>query len=297
MIDPIIVSFELFGRTFSLYWYGLIIALSVMIGAFIAEREIIRRKGPEGHIWDLLIWVVPAGIVGARLWFVLNDIAGGGTFFTEDPGRVFRITEGGLHIYGAIVGGMIAAVYYTRRYKLDFWLLLDAIAPTLLIAQAFGRIGNFINQELYGPPTDLPWGATIAAENRIFPWTDLEAFPVETTRFHPTYFYEMIWNLLLAALILFLVSRLGKRLKPGAVFYMWMVAEGAGRFWIEYFRPDQPLIPGTGLSYSRLVAILLAVFGTVLLLARLGRIKLPFSTGPEDYLTKNLKWKDKSKAK
>jgi phosphatidylglycerol:prolipoprotein diacylglycerol transferase len=294
LIDPVIFSFELFGRTFSLYWYGLIIALSVMIGAIIAEREITRRSGPAGHIWDLLIWVVPSGIAGARLWYVLNDIAGGSTYYSDEPGRIFRIWEGGLHIYGAVLGGLIAAYYYTRRHNLDLWLLMDALAPTLLIAQGFGRIANFINQELYGPPTDLPWGVKIAEQNRLFPWTDIVEFPVETTRFHPTFFYESIWNILMAVLILWLVRRFASQLLPGAAFYMWMIAEGVGRVWLEFFRPDQPTIPGTGLSYSRLIAILLALFGTLLLLNRQGKINLRFiKPGPETYKHKDLKWKKK----
>lgn len=292
-MDPVIFSFELFGRTISMYWYGLIIAIAVMIGAFIAEWQIKRRGGPEGHIWDLLIWVVPAGIVGARLWFVLNDIAGGGKYYLTTPWAWLKVWEGGLHIYGAVIGGLIAAYYYCRKNNFDMWMLLDSLAPALLVAQAFGRIANFINQELYGPPTTLPWGVKISAENRIFPWTDLVTYPVETTRFHPTFFYESLWNLVMAGLIIWIVSRYMDKLKPGATFYMWLIAAGVGRFWLEYFRPDQPRIPGTDLSYSRLIAILMALAGIILLLDRLGKIKLAFSTGPKSYKAKDLKWKKK----
>lgn len=295
MIDPIIVSFELFGRTISIHWYGVIIAIAVMIGAFIAERQVARRGGNSEFVWDLIIVVVPAGIVGARLWYVVNDIAGGSTYYTEDPARMFRVWEGGLHIYGAVLFGALAAYWYAKRRNFDFRLLLDALAPTLLIAQAFGRIANFINQELYGPPTDLPWGVQIAAENRIPPWTDLAAFPVETTRFHPTFFYESIWNLLAAGLILWLVRKYGPRLKPGAAFYLWLLLEGIGRVWLEFFRPDQPRIPGTGISYSIVVAGLLALAGVLLLLVRFEKINLAFlSPGPENYqVRKDKKWKAK----
>jgi phosphatidylglycerol:prolipoprotein diacylglycerol transferase len=292
LIDPVLVAFEIFGLSISIHWYGVIIGVSVIIGSLIAEREIVKRGGKEGYVWDLLIWVVPAGIIGARLGYVLNDIAGGTTYFLDDPVRIFKIWEGGLHIYGAIALGLVMVFYYTRRNPFDRWLLLDAVAPTLLIAQAFGRLANFINQELYGPPTDLAWGVKIAAEKRLAPWDDLAAFPVETTTFHPTFFYEMIWNLLAAGLIIWLVRKFGERLKPGTAFYLWMLLEGIGRFWLEYFRPDQPVLPGSAISYSRIVATILAVFGALLLLVRYEKIRLPFlSPGPEKYGLKDRKWK------
>lgn len=294
MIDPVLVDFEIFGLAISIHWYGVIIGISVIIGSLIAEREIVKRGGREGYVWDLLVWVVLGGIIGARLWYVLNDIAGGSTYFLDDPGRMFKVWEGGLHIYGAIALGLVVAFSYTRRHPFDRWLLLDAMAPTLLVAQAFGRLANFINQELYGPPTDLPWGVQIAAENRIAPWNDLTAFPVESTRFHPTFFYEMIWNLLAAAVILLLWRKYKEGLKPGAAFFLWMFFEGLGRFWLEYFRPDQPVIPGTAISYSRIVATLLAVIGALLLLVRYEKIRLPFlSPGPEQYALRDRKWKNK----
>jgi phosphatidylglycerol:prolipoprotein diacylglycerol transferase len=293
LIDPVIVEFQIFGFNIAIHWYGVIIGVSVIIGSLIAEREIVKRGGREGYVWDLLIWVVAGGIVGARLWYVLNDIAGGSTNFLDDPVGIFRIWEGGLHIYGAIALGLIVAFSFTRRHPFDRWLLLDAMAPTLLIAQAFGRLANFINQELYGPPTELAWGVKIAAENRIAPWNDLAAFPVESTRFHPTFFYEMIWNLLAAAIIIWLWRKFGERLKPGAAFFIWMLLEGGGRFWLEYFRPDQPVVPGTAISYSRIVATLLAVIGALLLLVRYEKVRLPFlSPGPEKYVfRKDRKWK------
>ncbi|MCB2179713.1 prolipoprotein diacylglyceryl transferase [bacterium] len=296
MINPILVSFKLFGMELSIHWYGVIIAIAVMIGAWITEREITRRGGNPNFIWDLIIYVVPVGIIGARLWYVLNDMAGGSQYFINDPGAVFRVWEGGLHIYGAITFGVIVAWWYAKRENFSFWMLLDSLAPALLIAQAFGRIANFINQELYGPPTTLPWGVKIAAENRMYPWTDLEAFPVDTTFFHPTFFYESLWNIVMAVLILWLVRKFADKMKPGAAFYMWLIAAGVGRAWLEFFRPDQPLIPGTALSYSRLVAILMALAGIVMLLARFGKIKLGFiSPGPDAYSKPDKKWKKDKK--
>jgi phosphatidylglycerol:prolipoprotein diacylglycerol transferase len=284
LIDPVIFSFELFGTQFAIRWYGVIIAIAVVIGGFITEREIYRRGGNKDYVWDILIWVVPAGVIGARLGYVLNDIAGGGRYFLDDPMRILRITEGGLHIYGAIALGLLVGIWYTRRNPFDIWILLDAVTPALLIGQAFGRLANFINQELYGAPTNLPWGIPIAAENRIEPWNDLFAYPEATTRFHPAFAYEMIWNLLAAVLIIWLTRRFRDKMKPGAAFYTWMVLEGVGRFFIEFFRPDQPRLGETDISFSRIAAVALAVIGGLLLLIRFEKIRFPsLSPGPEKY--------------
>jgi phosphatidylglycerol:prolipoprotein diacylglycerol transferase len=287
LIDPVIFTINLFGKQFPIYWYGVIIALAVVIGGYIAEREVARRGGNKDYIWDILIWIVPAGVIGARLGYVLNDIAGGSSYFLDDPMRIILTRDGGLHIYGAIALGLLVGIWYTKRNPFDMWMLLDAVAPVLLICQAFGRLANFINQELYGPPTDLPWGISIAAEYRIPPWNDLVQFPEATTRFHPTFAYEMIWNLLAAGLIIWLTRRFKDKMKPGAAFYTWMVLEGVGRFFIEYFRPDQPRFGDTDISFSRIAAVLLVVIGGLLLLIRFEKLRFPsLSPGPEKYWVK-----------
>jgi phosphatidylglycerol:prolipoprotein diacylglycerol transferase len=292
LIDPVIFTIKIGSFSWPIHWYGVIIGVAVAAGALIAEREVVKRGGRAGYIWEILPVVALWGVIGARLWYVINDILGGNSQFLENPIRIFKIWDGGLHIYGAIAVGLYIAFRFTRRYPFDRWMLLDAVAPVLLISQAIGRLGNFINQELYGPPTDLPWGVKIAAEHRMAPWNDLTLYPVETTRFHPTFFYEMIWNLLAALLIIWLTRKLGERFKPGSAFYTWMLLEGVGRFWIEYFRPDQPVIAGTAISYSRIVAALLALLGAFMLLIRYEKIKISFiPPGPEKYLLKDKKWK------
>ena len=282
MIDPILFSFELFGFQFNIYWYGVLVGVGVVLSAWIANKYIVKYGGPEEYLYDLLLWVVPAGIIGARLWYVLNDMAGGSQYFIEDPTRIYRINEGGLHIYGSIFVGMVVAYWYTRRKPMDFWLILDALAPTVLIGQAIGRIANFINQELYGPPTDLPWGVPISADNRIGEWRDLTLYPEETTRFHPTFFYEIIWNMLAAGLIYWLNKRFEDKIKPSTNFYLFLFLAGFGRFFIEYLRPDQPLIGNTSISYSRVAATLMAIVGAVGLLVRYQALKLPFIKVPAD---------------
>jgi phosphatidylglycerol:prolipoprotein diacylglycerol transferase len=209
MIDPIITSFDIGGLTITLRWYGLILMTAVVVGAWLADREFQRRGGQEEFIWNALIWVLPAALVGARLWYVLNTTAGGNLYYVNDPSRIFAIAEGGLHIFGAILLGGGVALYYARRTRVDTLMILDSIAPSLLLAQALARPANFINQELYGQPTDLPWGIPIAAENRIGPWADLAAYPEDATRFHPTFAYEMVWNIVTGGLLLWLTPGSG----------------------------------------------------------------------------------------
>lgn len=268
MIDPVIFTIRLFGWEFPLRWYGVIVMIGVIVGALIVEREL-RRRGEKGdRIWDALIWILPAGIVGARLWYVMNATLGGNRYYVENPMQIINIPQGGLHIFGGFLFGAAALLYYLRQNKLDPWLFLDSAGPAVLIGQAIGRIANFINQELYGPPTNLPWGIPISAQHRIAPYSDLGQFPVDTTRFHPTFAYEMLWNLSAAGLLLWLSRRYEKDLKPGALFAGWLVLAGVGRVIVELFRPDQPKIGNTGISYSSLVSALMAIAGIILLLVR-----------------------------
>jgi len=281
-MDPII--FTIPGTNISLHWYGLLMAVGIIVAGWVAEWGA-RLRGEEGdHVWELLIWAAPAGIIGARLWYVANDIAGGSRFYLEQPLRIIRTWDGGLHFYGAVLFGALAAFAYVRKNKLDFRLFLDAAGPALLIGQAVVRPANWINQELYGPPTELPWGIKIEAAQRIGPWVNTALYPVETTRFHPTFAYEILWNLLATGILLYLALELKKRIKPATIFAGWLILEGVGRQLIEFFRPDQPRIPGTDFSYSRAAAVLMIVAGIVWLLIKYQVIKLPFlKPGPEEY--------------
>jgi phosphatidylglycerol---prolipoprotein diacylglyceryl transferase len=282
MIDPVIFTIRLFGYEFPLRWYGVIVMAGVIIGSLIVEREI-RRRGENGErIWDALIWVLPIGIIGARLWFVLNATLGGNRFYIENPASIIRIWEGGLHIFGGFLFGAAALLWYLRQNKLDPWLFLDSAGPAMLIGQGIGRIANFINQELYGPPTTLPWGIPISAEHRLTEYRDLNQFPVETTRFHPTFAYEMLWNFTAAGLLLWISRRYEKDLKPGTLFVGWLIAAGLGRVIIEFFRPDQPKIPGLGISYTSIMAALMAIAGAVLLMARYKAINVPIAENWEE---------------
>ena len=274
MINPVIFSIG----GFSLRWYGVIVMLGVIVASLIIEREI-RRRGENGErIWDVLVWVLPIGIIGARLWYVVNATIGGNSYYMDNPIQIINIPQGGLHIFGGFLFGAIVLLTYLRRNKLDAWLFLDAAGPAMLIGQAIGRIANFINQELYGPPTTLPWGISISAEHRLSQFVSLS----DSTRFHPTFAYEMIWNISTASLLLWLSRRYEKQLKPGTIFAGWLIAAGFGRTWIEFFRPDQPKIPGLGISYSAVVSALMAIVGAVMLMARYKAINLELAENWEE---------------
>ncbi len=284
LLDPIIFSLELGGFTLALRWYGVLVMFGVAVGAWLAEKEINRRGENGEHVWNALLWLLPSGILGARLWYVVNATVGGNSYYLENPGKILAVWEGGLHFFGGLLFGALALFFYARYYKLDLWLFLDAVAPTTMIGQALARPANFINQELYGQPTTLPWGIKIDALHRLPVYQDLSLYPVETTRFHPVFAYEMILNLVLAGSLLWFARRWPERFKPGAVLAWWLILAGSARVFIEFFRPDQPiLLAGTPITTSMLFSALMALAGLLLLMARNGTLNLPWPKFPKKY--------------
>ena len=286
MIDPILYTIRLGGFDFPIRWYGLLIVLGTLAGAWYATWYVKRKKGNPDMVWDVLIWLLLAGIVGARLGYVLADIFSGNNRYLVDPVQIFMVWEGGLNILGGILLAALAGWYYTRKNKIDFWFLADAITPGFLIGQAIGCIGNYINQELYGGPTALSWGIPIDAAHRVAPWDDLTAFPLDTTRFHPLFAYEMIWNFIFAAVLIGLVLKYQNQLKTGVITGAGLFVAGVGRFLIEFFRPDQLRFPGTPITYSAAAALLIALLGALVVLVKRGQISVPFmsagSSSPAD---------------
>jgi phosphatidylglycerol---prolipoprotein diacylglyceryl transferase len=284
MIDPVIFTIEIGNFSFSLYWYGVLVMLGVAIAAWVASREFKKRGQDPDYIWDSLLWLLPAGVIGSRLWYVLNATLGGDLRYLQNPLSILNLKEGGLHYFGALLFGAFAFYLYSRKMGLDIWLALDAVAPGLLLGQAIARPANFINQELYGQPTDLPWGITIDAQHRMPPWNDLSRYPVETTRFHPAFAYEMLFNFLAVGLLIYLTRKYEDRLKPGVAFGIWLILAGVGRNIIEFFRPDQPTFPGIAFSYSRFVAILMIIAGVLLILIKYRILRIGFiPAGAEEY--------------
>ena len=281
MIDPVIFSFNIGSITIALRWYGVLVMSGAVAGAWVAAKEINRRGENADYLWDALIILLPIGILGARLWYVANATLGGNPYYMQNPGQILNIPQGGLHFYGGMVFGAAALYWYANKHKLDLWLLLDSLAPAALVGQAVARPANFINQELYGQPTTLPWGISIDAQHRLPQYSDMSLFP-DTTRFHPAFAYEMVWNFLSAGLILWYLRRHPEKDKPGVGLSAWLIFAGIGRYWLEAFRPDQPRIPGTDTSITRVVAAVMALIGTIMLLIRYKVIKVPFANKWEE---------------
>lgn len=265
-MDPVIFAFNIGSLNLEFRWYGFLVILGIIFSAWLTTLEIKRRKEDPEWIWDMLLWLVIGGILGARLWYVLNATVGGSPYYLDNPLKILAIREGGLHYYGAMVGGALALLIYSKVKKLDIWLFIDSVAPSLLLGQALARPANFINQELYGPPTTLPWGIKIDALHRINEYRDLITYPLDTTRFHPTFAYEMIWNILTGGLMLWAARKFDKKLKPGAMFSIWLVLAGVGRIIIETWRPDQPKIGNSAISYTLVVAAFMTIAGILALL-------------------------------
>jgi phosphatidylglycerol:prolipoprotein diacylglycerol transferase len=224
------------------HWYGLLIVVGTLLGGYIAAREAKHRGEDAEHVWSGLVSCIILGFLGARLYHILSspaDGTGGFRSYVEDPIAILSVWDGGLGIIGAVTGGVVGLLIYARRHGLDAWRWLDIGAPGLVLAQAIVRWANFINQELYGPPTTLCCGLTIDANHRIPRYADLTLYPTETTRFHPTFLYESLWNLGVFVVLMWGRRRWAHRLRDGDIFLAYLTLYGIGRLWIEeFFRPD-----------------------------------------------------------
>lgn len=212
--------------------YGLLLGASIVVGAIIADRRWVRAGGQRGVVGQLALWVVIAGFIGARLYHVITDF----DLYRDDLGGVFEVWEGGLGIWGGVAAGVLVGVWRLRRIDADIGRMLWAVAPAVPVAQAVGRLGNWFNQELYGRPSDLPWAVEIDFAYRAH----LPSEMATSETFHPTFLYEALWNLALAAFLVWGAPRLWRVLRQpnGALFALYVAGYTLGRFWIELLRVD-----------------------------------------------------------
>jgi len=265
-VDPIIVRIG----PFALRWYGLLMAIAVLVGAWIAGQEVERKGQKKDDLWDLLIWILIPGFIGARLYYVFIQsprTAEGFGRYLENPWEIVQVWTGGIHIFGGLIFGTIALFLYCRIRQLPTLIFLDAIALALPLAQAIGRWGNFINQELYGPPTTLSWGLRIDPQHRIPPYNDLATYP-ESTRFHPLFLYESLWNFLGFGLIFWISRRFDAKLRDGDIALMYLLWYPLGRFFIEFLRTDSWFFPGTPFNVVHLLSAIAVLIAAVLLYKR-----------------------------
>lgn len=268
--DPVAFTIPIFGGL-DIFWYGILIAVGIAIGAGWAGRAIEKRGESSDQLYNGLLVVVLAGYLFARLGYVLQDeLSKAGTQYNT-LWEVLNLRAGGANILWGFVGAAVVGLIFLRWQKLNFWQYADVAGPTLLIAQAIGRWGNFINQELYGPPTTLPWGILIEPANRIAPYNDLATYP-GTTRFHPTFLYESLALLIGFLLLTYLNRKYQEQWRAGTLFAMFLMWWGGNRAWIEIFRPDQPTLGATSITYSMMIAVGIFFAGVYILLWRYGKI-------------------------
>ena len=264
--SPPVSTFPIFGIT--IHYYALCIIAGIIAATLITNHRLTKRGAEKWVVIDIAIIAVPLAIIGARIFHVLTHFdfyfgPGKNTWNPFEPGSVWAIWEGGIAIYGALMAGAVGAWLGCRWTGIRFWTFADALAPGLLLAQAMGRFGNWFNHELFGLPTDLPWGLQIESTNPAFP-----AGLPEGTLFHPTFLYEVIWNTLGVLVLLWLGRRL--RLQWGRLFACYLIWYSAGRIVWESIRID-PSQVYLGLRSNVWAAIIGVLVGLVILIVQTRR--------------------------
>jgi phosphatidylglycerol:prolipoprotein diacylglycerol transferase len=262
-------------------FYGIILMLGALAAAWLAEREA-KRRGYDGElVWDGLVWVLIGGIIGARLWHIFTPppsmVAQGITtkFYLTHPLDALAIWNGGLGIPGAVIGGLVALYIFSRRRQLNFAVWADITAPALALGQAIGRWGNFVNQELYGKPTNLPWAIRIDPAHRLPGYENIAYY-------HPVFLYESLWNLANMGLLLWLGRRHQDRLKSGDLFLIYLIVYPLGRFFLEFLRLDSSQVAGLNANQTLMLIVMVLSFSALLWRHRPGKEGLPEEGFPEE---------------
>lgn len=207
------IAFKLFNM--EIRWYGILIAAGVMIGTLIAMREARRKDVDEEVLLDLLLFAIPSALIGARIYYVIFSW----DMYRDNPIEALNFRGGGLAIHGAIIGAVLVAIIFCKIRKQNFWTMVDITAPSLILGQAIGRWGNYMNGEAHGGPTDLPWGIMVRG-----------------VKVHPTFLYESLWNFLVFIFLLW-YSRNKSKVK-GEVFLLYLILYSVARLFIEGLRTD-----------------------------------------------------------
>jgi prolipoprotein diacylglyceryl transferase len=247
---------------FTVHIYGLMYVVAVMAAIGITRRRWRRESGNDELVYEVALWGVPAGIIGGRLYFLVTSW----DEWQHTWWGPFAVWDGGLGIWGGILAGTLAGLWVLRRRGANIPRFLDAAAPALLVAQSIGRVGNYFNQELFGKPTTLPWALEIDPAHRP------DGYGAYTT-FHPTFLYEIVWNLTLAAALVWLGHH--RRIRPGGLFALYVAGYSLFRIFEELLRID-PAHHIIGLRLNFFIAILLSLAG----LAAFLRIQRPTTPLP-----------------
>ena len=264
-------SFSVFG--FEVAFYGCAIAIGIMAGYLIATSEAKRTgQNPEDYL-DLIMYGVFFALIGARLYYV----AFSWEYYKDNLLSILNLRQGGLAIYGGIIGAFITVYVFCKKKKLSVAQMLDTVSMGLVTGQIIGRWGNFFNREAFGDYTDgllamqLPVSAVRSGEITEKMWENMEVINgIEFIQVHPTFLYEGLWNL---GVLMFLFWYRGRKKFQGELVLWYLVLYGAGRFWIEALRTDQLLIPGIGFPISQLLGLVLAVSGVIVIIIGHQKVK------------------------
>lgn len=253
---------------FILYYYGIVLMLGAFFGGWLAAYRAEKRGHNPDLVWDLLLWLILAGVAGARLWHVFTPapsaIAEGLTtqFYLAHPLDLINLRNGGLGIPGAVIGGAIAMFFFTRKRGLNFAEWADIAAPALALGQAIGRWGNYFNQELYGAATDLPWKIFIEPAKRLTGHLDQEYY-------HPLFLYESLWSFGNLFLLLWLERRFGEKMPRGSLLLVYLMVYPLGRFLLDFLRLDASMLGGINANQTLMAVV--AVLSALALTWRLTR--------------------------
>jgi phosphatidylglycerol---prolipoprotein diacylglyceryl transferase len=248
-----------------IHFYGVLIMLGALAATWLSAKRASDYGEKGDAAWDILPYALIGGIIGARIWHILTPpasmVAVGITpwYYLTHPLDALAIWKGGLGIPGAVIGGFIAVYFYARKHNMSILAWTDIIAPGLALAQAIGRWGNFINQELYGAPTNLPWKLYIDPAARLPGYQDV-------AHYHPLFLYESLWNLFNMALLLWVGRRYRGWLKPGDIFLTYLIVYPVGRFLLEFLRLDPS--PVAGLNANQTLMGVIAIAAAIILFVR-----------------------------
>jgi len=237
-------------------FYAIIIIVGAILGAWLAARQAKKAGRDPEIILDILPWLLIGGIIGARLWHVLTPSASNQAMgittenYLRNPIEILKIWKGGLGIFGGVLGGALTLIIYCRAKKLHFLEWADYIAPGLLVGQAVGRWGNFVNQEVYGGPSNLPWAITIDPPYRM-PGFEL------VEKYHPLFLYESLLTLLSAGLLVLINRKWRKKLFTGDLFLIYLVLYPTVRFFLEFLRLDPSPVNGININQTSMLVVLI----------------------------------------
>lgn len=235
------VAFQVFGK--DIYWYGLIICFGFLLGAYYLSRRVNEFGFTVDNEFDIMLWAIPVGLIFARTYYVACEWDS----YSKNPTEIIKIWNGGIAIYGGIIGAILVIYVYGKMKRLSILGMLDLASLGLLIGQAIGRWGNFVNAEAHGGETSLPWRMQIDGMAGV----------------HPTFLYESLWNFLGFVLLHF---RSKKRRFAGEIFLMYVAWYGFGRMWIEGMRTDSLYLFGTDLRTSQVLAAVSCIVAIILLI-------------------------------